>query len=178
MTSNDNKNELVPVSEELNRAALDKESLEILNQLIAETDTEKTTDLTYLFNVNQKKKTMARLDKMGKLLDTIADTAIERFSKRPDELSNQEMLQAIRVVQGAIESEQKILGGTAQAETPLIQINQQNNGVTIGGAESAMTKDSRERVQAAVKDILSSLVVPQQFPDDEIVEVKDDGGNT
>lgn len=174
--SNDEKKELAPISEEENRQLLNKESLEILNQIITESDPVKTTDLAQLFNVNQKKKTMARLDKMGKLLDTIADTAIKRFTTRPDELSNQEMLQAIKVVQGAIESEQKILGGVASVDTPLIQINQQTNSLNLGETEMLPTKESRENVMNAVKDILASLSansIPQ--PDADIIEIEDEG---
>ena len=50
---------------ELNTADLNKESLALINQIIAETDVEKTKDLTYLFNINQNKKTMVRMDKSG-----------------------------------------------------------------------------------------------------------------
>ena len=46
----ESKNNLVSL---INTEDLDKESLDIINQIIAESDLEKTKDLTYLFNVNQ-----------------------------------------------------------------------------------------------------------------------------
>ena len=63
-------------------------SLAILNQIITETDENKTRDLTHLFNANQNKKTMVRVNKLSNLLDTITDQALARFTARPDEISN------------------------------------------------------------------------------------------
>ena len=42
----------------VNAEDLNKESLILINQLIAESNVEKTKDLTHLFNINQNKKTM------------------------------------------------------------------------------------------------------------------------
>ena len=39
----------------VNADDLNKESLELINQLIAEQDIERTKDLTHLFNINQNK---------------------------------------------------------------------------------------------------------------------------
>jgi hypothetical protein len=56
-----------------NTADLNKESLALINQIIAESDIEKTKDLTHLFNLNQNKKTMVRIDKLSGLQDNLVD---------------------------------------------------------------------------------------------------------
>ena len=67
--------------------SLNEESKALINQIIAETDEQKVRDLTHLFNANQNKKTMARVNKLSDLLDTITDQALTRFTARPDEIS-------------------------------------------------------------------------------------------
>lgn len=155
--------ELVLKTDDLNR-----ESLEIINSIIAETDANKTKDLTYLFNINQNKKTMIRVNKLNELLDIIAAQTMNRFSQKPDEISNQELLQGLKVVQDIIERGQKQIVGTV--DQPLIQVNQQNNEINLGEAGEGLTKESRDRIKNAVFSILQGLNSPAPAPDD-IIEV-------
>lgn len=136
--------------------SLSIESKSILEQIIAEKDEQKVRDLTQLFNANQNKKTMARVDKLSDLLDTITDQALVRFTSRPDEISNKELFDGLKVVQDLIERGQKQVSGTNEA--PLIQFNQQTNEVNISSnAANTLNRDSRERVKAAVLGILDSI---------------------
>ena len=135
--------------------SLNEESKSLIEQLIAETDEQKVRDLTHLFNANQNKKTMARVNKLSDLLDTITDQALERFTARPDEISNKELFDGLKVVQDLIERGQKQVSGAG--ETPLIQINQQTNEVNVGAGTSTLSRDSRERVKAAVTALLGSI---------------------
>ncbi len=158
--SNEEKKEFSSVEESLLPAPktddLKKESLEILNQIITSTDSTKTKDLTCLFNENQNKKTMLRMNKMSDLLDVITDQAMTRFTARPDEISNKELLDSMKVVSDLLEKGNKQINNV---ETPLIQINQQNNEVNLGdGAnKGGLSRDSRERVKNTVSDLLASL---------------------
>ena len=138
---------------------LNDESKALIEQIIAETDEQKMRDLTHLFNANQNKKTMARVDKLSNLLDTITDQALARFTARPDEISNKELFDGLKVVQDLIERGQKQVSGAG--ETPLIQINQQNNEVNVGNTASNLNRDSRERVKAAVLGLLDSITNKQ-----------------
>lgn len=135
--------------------SLNDESLALIEQIIAEKDEQRTKDLTYLFNANQNKKTMVRVNKLSNLLDTITDQALTRFTARPDEISNKELFDGLKVVQDLIERGQKQVSGAG--ETPLIQVNQQTNEVNIGNAPSALSRDSRERVKSAVLGLLDSI---------------------
>lgn len=145
---------------------LNTEALSVINQIITEHDPEKTKELTYLFNANQNKKTMVRVHKLSDLLDTITDQALTRFTQRPDEISNKELFDGLKIVQDLIERGQKQISGAG--ETPLIQINQQNNEVNLTPA-SSLSRDSRERVKAAVEGLLAGLTTSGLPVDEPVV---------
>ena len=151
LTEDDVTTAITPISSK----NLNEESKAIIEQIIAEKDEQKVRDLTQLFNTNQNKKTMARVDKLSELLDTITDQALVRLTSRPDEISNKELFDGLKVVQDLIERGQRQVSGAG--ETPLIQVNQQTNEVNIGGAASNLNRDSRERVKAAVASLLDSI---------------------
>lgn len=165
-------------------ANLNAESLEILNQIIAveSNNIDKTKDLTYLFNQNQNKKTMVRLDSLSNLQDKLVGLLSKRVVDRPDEMSNQEVMQALKIVQDIMDrSTKNIMGVDAQA--PLIQINQQDNSVNMGnGGLSSAPRESRDRVKNAVMSLLSSIndataAQPQdvvEASESEVVELQGD----
>ena len=137
-------------------ASLSEKSKYLIEQIIAETDEQKVKDLTQLFNANQNKKTLARVDKLSNLLDTITDQALVRFTSRPDEISNKELFDGLKIVQDLIERGQK--QATGVGEVPLIQVNQQTNEVNIGTSTSGnLSRDSRERVKSAVLSLLNNI---------------------
>ena len=142
----------------VNADDLNQESLSLINQIIAESDIEKTKDLTHLFNINQNKKTMIRIDKLSGLQDHLVDQFARRIAERPDEISNKELMDGIRIVQDIIERGQKQVEGVNQ--TPLIQFNQQNNSVNLGDSSTQLNKESRDRVKNAVLSLLSGLSKP------------------
>lgn len=146
---------------------LNEESLALISQIIAERDEQKARDLTHLFNANQNKKTMVRVNKLSDLLDTITDQALARFTTRPDEISNKELFDGLKVVQDLIERGQKQVSGAG--EMPLIQVNQQNNEVNIGNSPQALSRDSRERVKSAVMGLLESIATTVPVQTDAII---------
>jgi hypothetical protein len=151
--------------------SLNEESLALISQIIAETDEQKTRDLTHLFNANQNKKTMVRVNKLSDLLDTITDQALARFTSRPDEISNKELFDGLKVVQDLIERGQKQVSGAG--ETPLIQVNQQTNEVNIGGSPSSLNRESRERVKSAVLSLLDNIITKPTVADNsDIITVE------
>ena len=139
----------------INADDLNKESLTLINQIIAESDIEKTKDLTHLFNINQNKKTMIRIDKLSGLQDNLVEQFAKRITERPDEISNKELMDGIKIVQDIIERGQKQVEGVNQ--TPLIQFNQQNNSVNLGDNAVQLNKESRDKVKNAVLSLLSGL---------------------
>lgn len=177
---NDEKNELIVATEDTElsiltdpekvaqaRTLLNEESLALISQIVKESDIEKTKDLTYLFNVNQNKKTMIRVNKLSDLMDVITDQAVARFTNRPDEISNQDLMNSLKTVQDLIERGTKQASGVQ--DTPLIQINQQTNEVNVGDTGINLGRDSRERVKNVVSNLLSNLLAQQQNTTDEII---------
>lgn len=153
--------------------SLNEESMMLIEKIICETDEQKSRDLTQLFNANQNKKTMVRVNKLSDLLDTITDQALARFTTRPDEISNKELFDGLKVVQDLIERGQKQVSGAG--EVPLIQVNQQTNEVNIGSSPSSLNRDSRERVKSAVMSLLDSITKPAPIDvqDPIIVDAED-----
>ena len=143
---------------------LNAESAALIEKIIAETDEQKSKELTQLFNANQNKKTMIRVNKLSDLLDTITDQALTRFTQRPDEISNKELFDGLKIVQDLIERGQKQVSNAGEA--PLIQFNQQNNEVNLGGTSvNNLNRDSRERVKSAVLSLLAGISNAQEVPE-------------
>lgn len=171
--NNNTGQELISTSSkslEESKEVLKQESLEIISQIVAENDEAKTKDLTFLFNQNQNKKAMMRVNKMGELLDMIADQTMNRFANRPDEISNQELLQGLKVIQEIVDKGQKQLN--TPVDTPLIQVNQQNNEINLGDATTSLNRESREKVKNAVMSILAGMnsQPPAETSTDIIIE--------
>lgn len=139
----------------VNTEDLNKKSLELINQIIAESDVERTKDLTHLFNLNQNKKTLIRIDTLSDLQDNLVKQFAKRISEKPDEISNKELMDSLKIVQDIIERGQKQIEGVQQ--TPLIQFNQQNNSVNIGETQTNLNRESREKVKNAVMTLLNSI---------------------
>lgn len=183
-TSSEEKAEETTALVTVDTANLNAESLEILNEIIAveSTNIDKTKDLTYLFNQNQNKKTMVRLDSLSNLQDKLVGLLSKRVIDRPDEMSNQEVMQALKIVQDIMDrSTKNIMGVDNQA--PLIQINQQDNSVNMGGKGlNAAPRESRDRVKNAVMSLLSSIndaaqpndVVDATTPAEELQDGEED----
>lgn len=141
----------------LDFATLNEQTQTLLQNLISTTDLQQTKDLTYLFNINQNKKTTVRISKLNSLLDLITDQALRRLRTRPDQISNKQLLDSLRIVQTSIQNSQRQVAGELEAPAPFIQINNQTNEVNIGNTAASLDRDSRNRVKTAVLGILKNL---------------------
>lgn len=147
---NESTNALMKV----NSNDLSVEAAKILNEIIAETDINKTKDLTYLFNLNQTKKTMIRVNKQSELLDALTEQTIKRVKDKPDELSNEDLTRLMKTVSDLID---KGVGQINRGdEAPLIQFNQQNNDINMEG-NSGLSRESRDKVKNAVMNLLKNM---------------------
>ena len=161
----EDKNALVVIDTK----GLNKDSLELLNQIIVAEDRTKAKDLTQLFIDNQNKKTMVRLDSLSGLQDRLVSLLTKRVSERPDEMSNQEVMQALKTVQDLIDRSTKNV--TTEPDKPLIQINTQTNN--IGTELDSLPRESRDRARNAVMNILNSINAAT-VDNDDVVELKED----
>lgn len=160
---------LSPISEtsiETVKANLSVEAQKLIGELTLEKDQKKIQAIEQQFNEIQRKKQLARISKLSDVQDMLTDQFYQRISQRPDEISNKEMLDGMKVVQDLMEKNQKHADSIEEIPQ-LIQINQTE--VNVG---NNLNRDSRERVKNAVQDILNSINSVQQASN--IIETKAD----
>jgi hypothetical protein len=150
------KDELLP--SEIDTVSLEESSTSLVRSIIKANDIDELKDLAKMFEINQAKKNAVRVIKLNNLLDKVNDQAIERFEKRPYEISNKELLDYMKVVGDEIERSQQTL---QQIDTsPMIQINQQNNSINVNVGDESIDRDSKERVIDAVTQLLKAVRSP------------------
>lgn len=106
------------------------------------------------FNMNQSKKNALRIVKLNGLLSKVEDQAISRFEKRPDQVSNKELLEYMNVVSSQIDRAQRQVD--LLRDTPAIQVNNQKNEVNIN-IGNQLDRDSKERVMDAISGLLKQI---------------------
>ena len=147
------------------RANLSVEAQKLIGELTSEKDKQKLQIIEQQFNEIQRKKQLARVSKLSDVQDLLTDQFYRRISQRPDEISNKEMLDGMKVIQDLIEKSQKQTDSVEEIPQ-LIQINQTE--VNVG---NNLNRDSRERVKNAVLGLLSSINNAQQAPvESEVIE--------
>lgn len=180
----DESGALVPASDAELDAAIDASllalPLEVAEQQLVERIIEAPTkaELQHqfdLFNINQSKKNALRIIKLNNLLCKVEDQAIERFERRPDQVSNKELLEYMNVVSNQIDRAQKSVD--ALSVSPAIHVNNQKNEVNINiGPE--LDRDSKERVMDAISALLKQVqkntsAQPVDYEITDVVEVED-----
>lgn len=127
---------------------------EIVNKIIEADNKDELKHQFDLFNMNQSKKNALRVIKLNGLLGKIEDQAIERFEKRPDQISNKELLDYMQVVSTQIEKSQNYISNIQ--DKPMITVNNQKNELNVSiGPE--LDRDSKSNVINAVTNLLNQL---------------------
>ena len=149
------------MSQEL--TVLNREIDDIVDHVLSETDADKTKQLIDLFNWNISKKNVARLKKLNDLFDNVTDKIADRFENKPDQFSNDDLLNYMKTIQGAITTSAKQLDEASEDPPHIVQNNTQIN---INGVEK-FDRESRARILAAVQATLAAAQNP------EIIEYED-----
>ena len=76
-----------------------------------------------------------------------------RFEHKPDQFSNDDLLNYMKTLQGAIDSSNKQL---QNIEQPAPQIIQNNTQINVALSEATFSRESRERILAAVQATLKA----------------------
>lgn len=163
MTDNNNQN--LPV--------LDENITTLVNDVIAETDINKTKDLISLFNWNISKKNVVRIQKLNNLFDNVTDQMAKRFETKPDQFSNDDLLNYMKAVQGAIDSSNKII---ENIEEPAPQIIQNNTQININGVEK-FDRESRARILAAIQATIDAAKNPDNFEYEDKTKISEDNSS-
>ena len=122
---------------------------DLIENIVNETDPDKIEDLTNLFKINQKKRSLLRINKLSNLLDNIDEEVINRFNNFPETFRNETLLDYMESTQKSITNIEQNL-----EQAPLIQINNQKNEINI--SDSGLNRESRQKVLDAVMAILNS----------------------
>lgn len=156
ITTENKINELdVAIDNTIAALPLNEQEQKIVTDIInapTKEDLEKQFDL---FNITQSKKNALRVIKLNNLLGKIEDQAIKRFEKRPDNVSNKELLEYMQVVAGQIDRSQKYID--TLKDKPMIKVNdarQQQVNINIG---TELSRDSKEKVIDAIQSLLKQL---------------------
>lgn len=142
-----------------------KEGNELSEMIVSENDPSKIEDLTNLFKLNQRKKNIIRANKLSGLLELVDSEVIERFSAYPESFDNDQLIKYMESTTRAISNIEQSLD-----QKPLIQINNQKNEINIGPTSSGLTRESREKVLAAVQALLSDSCNNSDIIDAEVTE--------
>ena len=152
-TQENDKNEVATIdSNELIR-----KTAEELTLSIAKAESKEELEALYQkFNINNTKKNALRITQLNNLLDQVNEQAVERFNRRPETISNKEILDYMNAIQNQIERSQRTVDGIKDMTT--IQVNNtQNNTVNIHVKDTDipyLSKDSRDRITDLVASIL------------------------
>lgn len=131
---------------------IDEKVTSLVNEVLEEPDVSKTKDLISLFNWNMSKKNMLRILKLNNLYDDVTDQMIKRFAYKPDQFSNDDLLNYMKTVQTAITSSSKMI---EEIEEPAPAIIQNNTQINVNVGES-FSRESRERILAAIQATLQA----------------------
>ena len=142
----------------IDTTSLDINSKNIAQQILDSTSVEEVQDLTELFNLNTKKKNVVRVLKMNDLLDKVTDQVLDRFNKRPDNFSNEDLIKFMQVTENSLDRASKHVSDIEDLNTITLQ---QNNQVNINVA-GELNRDSRAKVADAVSAILKKLQNSQE----------------
>ena len=164
MSENNEKNQLIIYQEEkILENQVDDKAKEISKE-IAKAESKNELDSLYdVFKINDTKKNIFRINKLNHLLDKVTDEAMARFENRPGEMSNKEVIDYMNVIQNQIERSKNTVDSIKEINA--VQVNNTVN-VNINNEVSTLSRESREKIIDAIKNILTST------SNDTIIDIK------
>lgn len=145
---------------------------QVVKDIVAASNKEELEKQFQLFNMNQVKKNALRIIKLNDLLTKVEDQALERFEKRPDQVSNKELLDYMNAVSNQIEKAQNFSKETLSTEVGGIKIKQEKTEVNINVAP-VLNRNEKDRVVDVISVLLNQMKKPQSRANDDVVEVEE-----
>ena len=112
-----------------------------------------------IFNISMRKKDMLRALASDRIQSIAMNQVEKRLTERPDEMTTMELLKTVEVAQAVRAKSQQNLEQAPPVQQ--ITINQQNN---ISVNKTELSRESKERVQAAIQQILENVTKQQSEP--------------
>lgn len=124
-----------------------------------------------LFNLAQRKKDALRVIKVNGVIDQIEDEVIRRFEKRPDQISNKELLDFWTVAANQLQRAQTSANTIGM---PPIRITNPKTDITVNVTQT-LDRDSKEKVADFVSNILKQIKQANNQPvnEPEIIDIND-----
>ena len=129
---------------------------QVVKDIVAAPNKEELEKQFQLFNMNQVKKNALRIIKLNDLLTKVEDQALERFEKRPDQVSNKELLDYMNAVSNQIEKAQNFSKETLSTEVGGIKIKQEKTEVNINVAP-VLNRNEKDRVVDVISILLNQM---------------------
>lgn len=129
-------------------------------------DLEKHLDL---FNFSQAKNNALRAIKLNKLLEKVEDQILERFDKKPEQMSNKDLLDFMQAISNQVERAKKETQEQQVTNAAPIQIT--NSEVTI---QPGLSKESKEKVTDFINEVLKQLRKNEEINAEEPIIVEND----
>lgn len=160
--------------------AVDNISNELIDKIVTTNDKDELQSLYQQFNINNTKKNAIRIAELNQLLDKVNKEATERLTKRPEQISNKEMLDYMNAIGNQIERSQKIVDGIK--DITAVQINNTHNTVNINVGDNTtacLNKESRDKITNVIsfileenkkKTIVDSADIKSQDDNNQVVE--------
>lgn len=123
-----------------------EEGNKIVEKIMSEEDPNELDKLTQLFNVNQKKKEIARVNKLSNLLNSIDNKVEERITQYGDIIEDKDLINYWKVTQENVSNRTD-----EDNQLPKITINNTQN---INVNSSGLNRESRAKVLDIVSKIL------------------------
>lgn len=119
---------------------------ELIDKILVEEDQNELDKLTQLFNMNQKKREIARVNSLSNLLETIDGKVRDRVEKYADVMEDKDLISYWKITQDNVYNR-----SDEDNQLPKITINNTQN---INVNSSGLNRESREKVLDIVNQIL------------------------
>lgn len=150
------EDELLPA--EIDTVPLEKETTTVINNIVKSESTEELKSYVDMFKLNIAKKNAVRIAKYQNLLDAVVDQGLARAEKHPDEFTNKEIIDYIKVMQEQINTSKDAIEHIE--DQPLVQINNQKNEVNIN-LDSGLSRESKTKVIDAIRALVQQVTAPE-----------------
>lgn len=127
---------------------LNSSSEEILGRLSKADSVDEMKDISRLFHLSLAKKEASRALTQSELLDLVLAQAGDRIRKRPDEMSNKDLLDYMNAFQTSLDKTSKALDDKID-NAPPIALTQNNQEINIhlgDGRTTSLSEESRQRI--------------------------------
>lgn len=158
----------------VDQSKLDAQIIEVATQIVNEDSVDKTKDLVSLFNWDMSRKNVSRILKLNNLLDDVSDQMILRFRTKADQFTNSDLLDYMKVIQGAIDTSSKNLN---QVEEPPTIVHQTNTQINVNVTEASFDRDAKERILAVIQSALKGTSDQNSIQPEFVQECEESDGD-